>query len=408
MTIAYLINLYPKASHSFIRREIAALEAHGVKVARFTVRRWNEKLVDPEDLAELERTRVLLDAGAIRLLLTTLGMLFTRPGQFFAALKLAIHCGRRGDRGIAWHLIYLAEACWLLRQVTTLNVEHVHSHFGTNSTAVAMLCRVLGGPTYSFTCHGPEEFDKPAALKLNEKIRRAAFVVGVSEFGRSQLCRWSGHQDWSKIQVVHCGVDDAFLKSGANAPAPGRKLGCGGRLAGQKGQLALVAAAAQLAAEGEAFELVLVGDGEMRGAIEAMIANHGLQETIHITGWVSNERVRQELLESRALVLPSFAEGLPVVLMEAMALGRPVISTYVAGIPELVEPGVNGWLVPAGAVEPLVAAMRAALRADDEKLKAMGQAGARKVAARHDASIEAKRLARLFRAAIDASDPTRP
>src|SRR5438105_3705013 len=191
MKIAYLINQYPQASQSFIRREIAALEKlPGLTVERFTVRRWDQKLVDPGDLAEQQRARVVLDAGAVGLALSALATFFTRPLRFLTSLKMTLRCARRGDRGLLYHLIYLAEACILRKWFAQAQIDHVHAHFGTNSTTVAMLVRALGGPTYSFTCHGPEEFDKPEFLKLPEKIARAAFVVAVSEFGRSQLYRW--------------------------------------------------------------------------------------------------------------------------------------------------------------------------------------------------------------------------
>jgi colanic acid/amylovoran biosynthesis glycosyltransferase len=398
--IAYLINQYPQASQSFIRREIAALERAGVTVERFTVRRWDQKLVDPGDIAEQQRARVVLDVGGAGLLLALAKTLFTRPAAFFAALRMAVRCARRGDRGVLFHLIYLAEACVLRRWFAEGAVDHVHAHFGTNSTTVAMLVRALGGPTYSFTCHGPEEFDKPEALKLGEKIERSAFVVAVSEFGRSQLYRWCAHSHWNKIHVVHCGVDSSFLGEAADRNVCPTKLVCVGRLAEQKGQLLLVQAAAVLHAAGEEFEIVLVGDGAMRGEIEQLIERHRLGGKVRIAGWMSNDQVRQQLIECRAMVLPSFAEGLPVVCMEALALHRPVISTYVAGIPELVEPNVCGWLVPAGAVQLLADAMRTALHADATQLQAFGEAGARRVAAQHNADIEAARLAQLFRSVI--------
>jgi glycosyltransferase involved in cell wall biosynthesis len=276
-------------------------------------------------------------------------------------------------------------------------VTHVHAHFGTNSTTVAMLCHELGGPPYSFTAHGPEEFDKPQFLGLTEKIERAAFVVAISAFGRSQLYRWCGHEHWPKVHVVHCGVDDAFLGA-TPAPAPAApRLACVGRLPEQKGQLLLVRAAAELAREGTPVEIVLVGDGALRGPIESLAKAEHLNGHLRVTGWASNDEVRQQLLASRALVLPSFAEGLPVVIMEALALGRPVISTYVAGIPELVEPGVSGWLVPPGSIQALVGAMREALTAPTSRLDEMGRAGAARVAQRHDARTEAAKLAELFR-----------
>jgi colanic acid/amylovoran biosynthesis glycosyltransferase len=171
---------------------------------------------------------------------------------------------------------------------------------------------------------------------------------------------------------------------------------CVGRLCEQKGQLLLVEAARILLAKGIDFELVLAGDGEMRPEIDAFIDDHKLRSVVRITGWISSDQVRDEILAARALVLPSFAEGLPVVIMEAMALRRPVISTYIAGIPELVHSGEHGWLVPAGDVEALVEAIQNCLAATGEKIDQMGQAGRHRLQLRHDADAEAKKLHELF------------
>ena len=120
--------------------------------------------------------------------------------------------GWRADRPLPYHLIYLAEACLIRRWLVETGVSHVHAHFGTNSAEVAMLVQTLGGPPFSFTAHGPEEFDKAPLIGLAEKIRRAAFVVAVSSFGRSQLFRLVEHEHWDKIHVVHCGLEPSFLR----------------------------------------------------------------------------------------------------------------------------------------------------------------------------------------------------
>jgi glycosyltransferase involved in cell wall biosynthesis len=176
-----------------------------------------------------------------------------------------------------------------------------------------------------------------------------------------------------------------------------------GRLCEQKGQALLVEAVRLLASRGVEFELVLAGDGEMRAELERLIAAFSLQERVRITGWISSARVREEMLAARVLVLPSFAEGLPVVLMEAMALGRPVVTTYVAGIPELVLAGECGWLIPAGDVQALAAAIEDVLARAPDALQAMGDAGRRRVLARHDADVEAAKLAALFQRAAAAA-----
>jgi len=228
-------------------------------------------------------------------------------------------------------------------------------------------------------------------------------VVAVSDFGRSQIYRWISYAEWPKVRVVRCGVDAAFLAGGAQPPVDNRRFVCVGRLTEQKGQLLLLDAVGALAARGIAIELVLAGDGPMRVPIEHRIRELALGDRVRITGWISNEVVRRELLGARALVLPSFAEGLPVVLMEALAMGRPAISTFVAGIPELVEDGQNGWLVPAGSVAALVSALEHALAATPIELGRMGRAGAEAVARRHDVDKEARTLARLF---ADVASPS--
>jgi glycosyltransferase involved in cell wall biosynthesis len=169
-----------------------------------------------------------------------------------------------------------------------------------------------------------------------------------------------------------------------------------GRLVEQKGQVILIEAAARLLERGYAFELVIVSDGPMRGEIERLIDQFGLRDRVRITGHLDDKGVFQEVLAARALVLPSFAEGLPSVFLEAMALGRPVIGTAIAGHSELIEPGVNGWLIPAGAVEPLAEAMAEVLSADVAELEPIGRAGAAKVAEQHNPRSAIDKLVALF------------
>lgn len=403
--IAYLINSYPMPSLTFIRREIAALEALGYPIARYAVRDSGLPLVDPDDRAERNRTRRLLDAGPAGLIGATLATLLTRPCQFLRALTTAWRMGCISGRPVALHLAYLSEACLLRRWADRDGVAHLHVHFGTNSAAVAMLCRLLGGPPYSFTVHGPEEFDAPRALSLGEKIRHAAFAVAISSFGRSQLWRWAGASDWPKVQLVHCGLDADFLDQEPTDPPAAPRFVSIGRLVEQKGQLLLVEAAAELARRGQCFELTLIGDGPLRPVLERLIECRGLREHVTLAGWRSNNEVRDTLRHSRALVLPSFAEGLPVVVMEALAMRRPVIASCIAGIPELVRPGESGWLVPAGSIAELVAAMEAALDADPAQLRLMGEAGAVRVAADHDVRTEVAKLTALFPSPARAAEP---
>ena len=394
--VAYLVNQYPKVSHSFVRREIQALEASGISVLRFSIRSVANELVDEADKQELQKTRFLLGNGAIFLLLSLLQVALSRPIRFFQALSLVWQTGWKSERGMDYQLAYLAEACVLLGWLLKAGVVHLHAHFGTNSATVAMLCHTLGGPPYSFTVHGPEEFDKVQMIALPEKIKRADFVVAISEFGVSQLYRWCPFQEWSKIHLIRCGVDQSFLAQPPVAIPEEPRLVCVGRLCEDKGQLLLVHAAHQLAAAGLNFKLTLVGDGPLRAELETWIRTYGLERQVEITGWASSAEVRQFILDARAMVLPSFAEGLPVVIMEALALGRPVISTTIAGIPELVQPGVSGWLVPPSSIDALTQAMRSALQSPTADLEKMGRMGAERVARQHDVVVEAQKLAKLL------------
>jgi len=156
----------------------------------------------------------------------------------------------------------------------------------------------------------------------------------------------------------------------------------------------------QILLEGIDMELVLAGDGEMRGEIEKLVQQLGIERKVHITGWISSDQVRQEILAARALVLPSFAEGLPVVIMEAMALRRPVITTAIAGIPELVTHGEHGWLCTAGDVSTLIEQLKAMLATPLNILQNMGDAAHLRVRERHAIETEAAKLAEHFRQAI--------
>jgi glycosyltransferase involved in cell wall biosynthesis len=397
MRITYFINQYPKVSHSFIRREINALERLGMTVQRIALRGKDDELVDPDDLRERANTEYVLDGNLSNVLVSVFKTIISSPLRFFQALKLALQMGWHADRPLAYHLIYFAEACQIAIWMKSAGTQHVHAHFGSNSTEVVMLAHALGGPPYSFTVHGPEEFDKPQALKLAEKIRHASFVVAISSYGRSQLYRWIAHEYWHKVKIVHCGLEQSFYDIAPSEPPKKARLVCVGRLCEQKGQLLLLEACRNLREKGLDFELTLAGDGEMRSEVERMIQVYDLAANVKITGWISSNQVRNEILASHAMVLPSFAEGLPVVIMEAMALRRPVISTYVAGIPELVINGQNGWLVPAGSVSDLTLAIEKMLSLSDEQLKTMGDFAYASVIKRHDIDTEAIKLAALFR-----------
>jgi colanic acid/amylovoran biosynthesis glycosyltransferase len=392
--LVYLISQYPSITHTFIRREIHALEKLGFDVTRVSVRDGGP-LVDPVDKEERQKTVRLLD-GVPRLVGGFLWAVLRRPTGFFAAVSLAARLSFRSDRSPVHHFAYLIEACALARIVSHSGARHLHAHFGTNPAEVAMLAAAIAGISYSFTVHGYDEYDRPQFLGLGLKIRRALFVACVSFYGRAQLLRWCDAADREKLHLVRCGLDmDAIASPSGGNSYPARFV-CVARLCREKAQETLIAAAALLKARGRSFEIVIVGDGATRGALEQMIAEEGLKVQVRLTGWLSGPDVLLQMREARALVVPSFAENLPVVMMEAMALRRPVIATFIAGIPELVVPEQTGWLVPASSVEALADAMEACLDTSDADMARMGEAARARVQAMHDVASEAGKLAALF------------
>jgi len=396
LRIAYFINQYPKNSHSFIRREIRALERQGLDIFRIAARGWDDELADAEDQQERHRTRYLLQAGIFPLLWAIFRTLLTRPWRFARALVLAIRMGHRAERSMPYHLAYLAEACRMLPWLSSYGATHIHAHFGTNSAEIVMLAHAMGGPKYSFTAHGSETVDGAQFNGIDEKIRHSDFVIAVCSFGRSQLYRWTQYEHWPKIHVVHCGLEPAFHDTPSVAFPENPRLVCVARLSKAKGLLLLIEAAHILNQKGIQFELVLAGDGEIRAQVQQLIDLHGLTRQVWITGWISSNRVRQEILSARGLILPSFSEGLPVVIMEAMALNRPVLATWVGGIPELVRPGETGWLFPPGCVDSIAEALETFLATPTENLMKMGNAAHHIIMKRHSIDIESRKLVELF------------
>lgn len=393
MTLAYFLNTYPITSTTFIRREIVAHEEAETAVLRYAIRPWADDLVDPRDRAEGEKTRYILFGARAGMLADAATVATTRPARFLRAARLAFRLWRR-DSGLVRHVAYLLEGASLARRCAADGVTRIHAHFGTNSAGVAMLARVMGGPPYSFTAHGPDEFVDAERLSFDEKIARADHVVAISSYCREKLKSLSAPADHAKIAIVRCGI---FLEEFAFAPpdAASRAFVCVGRLCPQKGQKHLPAAMAIVRRRFPEARLVLIGDGEDRPLIEGEIARLGLGDAIELVGWRSNAEVGAAIRASRAMILPSYAEGLPIVIMEALATGRPVISTRIAGIPELLDASC-GWVCEPGDEAGFAAAMIDALEADEARLAAMGAAGRARVEALHDQRKNAATLRALL------------
>ncbi len=408
LRLAYLMNQYPAVSHTFVRRELRQIERMGHSVLRLSIRGADHAPVDPQDLEEQGRTVRCLSQPARRLLGAFLHAAVTRPRGMLRAAGLAMRMHRRSDRGLVAHAAYLVEAAFLLGVLRREGVRHVHVHFGTNAAGVMRLVRAMGGPTYSVAFHGSIEWDEPRQQDVGGKAADALFSTAISSFAAAQVKRWTPPESWDRIHIVRCTVDEGYLAGGPAIDPRSQTLVTVGRLGPEKGSALLVRAFADTVRElgdraGRA-RLVFVGDGPMRPTIERAATELGIAGRVEIAGWQDEEGVRRRLIESRAFILPSFMEGLPVVIMEALALGRPVVATYVGGVPELVAPGENGWLVPAGDEAATRRAIAEALTMPAERLDAMGDAGRRAVRERHNTAVEAARLEALFRRYLGGAD----
>ncbi|MBY6159634.1 glycosyltransferase family 4 protein [Mameliella alba] len=391
--LAYLTGEYPRASDTFIQREVAALRALGHVVETCSIRTTGaEHLVGPEQREEHARTFKVLDAckSPARLIAAHLRWM-RRPGRYLNTLKLAWQTAPKGLKGRLYNLIYFLEAGVLAAHLADKHVEHLHNHIAKASCTVAMLASDLSGIPYSFTIHGPDIFFEPHHWRIDEKAARARFVACISDFCRSQLMCFADQGHWDRFHIVHCGVDPARYGAAPHGDGDKLHLVFVGRLAGVKGVPILLDALRSLAADIPGLHATIIGDGPDRAAIEAQA--QGLP--VAFTGYRSQSEVAETLATADLFVLPSFAEGVPVVLMEAMASQVPVITTRIAGVPELVEHGASGLLVAPGDTEGLAKAIRAL--ADDPRQRAeMGTTGRRKVEAEFAIAQEAAWLSTLF------------
>ncbi|WP_353473411.1 glycosyltransferase [Salipiger sp. H15] len=392
--IAYLTGEYPRASDTFIQREVAALRMLGHEVLTCSIRTTGpEHLVGPEQREEHARTfRVLAACRSPLRLLRAHARWLRHPSRYLRALSLAWRTAPKGIRGRCFNLIYFAEAGVLASHLAEAGAQHLHNHIAKASCTVAMLASELSGIPYSFTIHGPDIFFEPLHWRIDEKARRARFVACISAFCRAQLMCFAAPGDWDRLHIVHCGIDPARYAPSAH---DGQDLLFVGRLAGVKGVPLLLRALASLAPRHPALRLRLIGDGPERAALEAMTRDLGIAGRTEFLGYRSQAEVAEALAGADVFVLPSFAEGVPVVLMEALAAQVPVVTTRIAGVPELVEHGTSGLLVPPGDAEALAAALEVLL-ADPDRRRAMGAAGRARVEAEFDVTIEAAKLSALF------------
>ena len=391
--LAYLISRYPAVTHAFILEEVRALRAAGVDVEPVAVQRARpEDLLSPSDREEYERTHALRPTTPARVAADHARAFAQAPLAYMGTLARALRLSSGGARAVLWQLFYFAEAILLWAWMDERRLRHVHVHFANPASDVAMLAVAFGDRagtggdrwTWSFTAHGPSELRDPVRNRLAAKVSAASAVVCTSDFTRSQLAIAAPSQ-WEKLRTVRCGVDlDVFARDG-RPPAAGdglRILNVAG-MRPQKGQAVLLEALAILRRDGVDASLVIVGDGPERSQLEARVAELGLEEHAVLAGAVGHDTIPRYMREADVFCLPSFAEGLPTVLLESMASGLPVVATYVAGIPELVEDGRSGLLVPAGRADLLAGAL-ARLAGDPALRDELARAAREQVAARYE------------------------
>ena len=394
--IAYLTGEYPRASDTFIQREIAGLRALGIEVETCSIRRTDPSHhVGPEQRQEAANTFHVLDASKnpVSLLRAHARLVAKRPKSYFSALVQAWRTRAPGVKAGIYQLIYFAEAGMLASHMQARGITHLHNHIATASCTVAMLASRLSGIPYSFTLHGPDIFFEPHRWRLDEKIASARFVACISHFCRAQAMNFSASEHWRKLHIIHCGVAPERYTSPARPRA--KNLLFVGRLAGVKGVPVLMDALQALRAEHPDMRITFIGDGPERASLQARAVDMGLGDITDFVGYKGQSEVAAALAETDIFVLPSFAEGVPVVLMEAMAAKVPVVTTHVAGVPELVEDGVHGYLTHAGDSQSLQSAINALFN-DPAKASEMGEAGRKKVIKEFNIESEAARLAGLF------------
>jgi len=394
--VAYLTGEFPRATDTFIQREIAALRALGLTIAPCTMRPTSVDALASAAQRALAQETYAVQTMSLRpwtLIAAHIGLLVRSPRRWFAALHMAWRTAPPGVRAGLWQAFYFLEAGVLADHLRRIGACRLHNHFADSSCSVALLAARMRGVPFSFTLHGPSEFYAAERWALRDKIAAADFVACISHFARSQAMVFAAAEDWPKLRIVHCGVEPALYA--AVQPKPGTRVVFAGRLAGVKGVPILLEALTLVRTAHPDVHLTLVGDGPMRTQVEAQVAALDLTSHVDITGYLPPEAVAERLATADLFVLPSFAEGLPVVLMEALAAGVPVIATQIAGVPELVQDGVTGRLVPPGNVGALATAMSDTLR-DPDVARAMAGAGRALVASEFDSSLEARRLAALF------------
>ncbi len=338
MRIAYLVSQYPAPSHTFIRREVEELRNRGLDIQTFSIRSpLAAEVISANDHREHENTWYLLPVSPLLLIWAHFLSLIRHPIRYFKTLRLALNHRTPGIN--LYPLFYFAEAIYLAAELKRRKITHLHNHFAQAGAIVGLLASRYLDIKWSFTVHGTSEFDGAAGSLLNDKLAAADFVPCVSYFGRAQVMRLVNPKYWSKLFVSRCGVDLENMPQRTEDNHNTIRILCVARLSPEKGIIGLLEAFDKALKQNQNLELRIIGEGSDRSIIEPK-----LNKNCQLLGRASETEVFKQLQSTDIFVISSFMEGLPVVLMEALAIKVPVIAPCVAGIPELVTDGKSGLL----------------------------------------------------------------
>jgi len=408
--IAYLTGRYPAVSHTFVLREVQALRALGVGIDSFSIwRSGPEQLLSGAEVAENEGTYAMLPPSIRDYARSHLAAFLAHPLGYLRHLVGALRLSAAGSRGKFLALTWFLESIVLWRECLRREIRHIHVHMNGTAPAVALLTARFGNLdrrehwTFSMHVHGPAEFYDVVGDRLAEKVKEALFVVCISDFARSQLMVLLGESEWSKLEVVHCGVRTDGLPRMRSASVNGREpmVLSVGRLVSVKGQALMVEAVAELARRGEQAQMTIVGEGPNRPTLERLIADAGLSGRVELPGAIGQDGIMDYYSRADVFCLSSFAEGVPIVLMEAMAFGLPVVAPRIMGISELVDEGVNGVLVRPGRADELASALEKLIRDPNLRVR-MGRAGREKVEEQFNLARSAEQLRDIFAERLEA------
>ncbi len=389
--VGYLVSEYPAVSHTFILREIKALRAHGFQVFTASI---NKPKINFE-IEEEKRTFYIKSHGSISCLRCLFKFFFSSPFKLLSSIRRTFSLGMKNR--LLYHFFYWAEALLLAEWLEINKISHLHVHFINPSSTVALIASELTQISLSFTVHGPDSFKECAKNLFSEKVATAKFVVCISDYAKSQVMNLTSPKDWAKLNVIRLGVDTDLYSPKIFRKDPERfELLCVGRLTPAKAQHLVIEALDRFREEYDNFHMTFVGGGPDFESLNDLVSEKGLSEYVTFTGPLSEDDTRLRFQESDVFLLPSFAEGLPVVLMEAMSTGLPCITTYVAGIPELVEDGKNGVLVYPGNVEEIVKGLKT-LVSNSEKRARLGTTARKKVTEQYSITVNTETLAKYFK-----------